>query len=98
MAKGKAEASGKYVCSACGHVHGKWVGRCVGCGEWNSVGEVGEGVRSLISRGVGWAGGGGTVKRGEVGAGVEGERGGEGEEGGGWVEGWRSLRGDWEGD
>lgn len=28
-----------YVCSACGAVHSSWVGRCTGCGEWNTVTE-----------------------------------------------------------
>jgi DNA repair protein RadA/Sms len=28
-----------YRCTECGHEHAKWVGRCEGCGEWNSVAE-----------------------------------------------------------
>ncbi len=28
-----------YRCTECGHEHPKWVGRCDGCGEWNSVAE-----------------------------------------------------------
>jgi DNA repair protein RadA/Sms len=26
-----------YTCSACGHQEPKWLGRCPGCGEWNSL-------------------------------------------------------------
>jgi DNA repair protein RadA/Sms len=29
----------RFVCSACGAVHGKWSGRCDGCGEWNTIAE-----------------------------------------------------------
>jgi DNA repair protein RadA/Sms len=28
-----------YRCTECGHEHAKWVGRCEGCGEWNTVAE-----------------------------------------------------------
>jgi DNA repair protein RadA/Sms len=28
-----------YCCAECGHQHPKWVGRCDGCGAWNSVTE-----------------------------------------------------------
>ncbi len=28
-----------YRCAQCGHDHPKWVGRCEGCDEWNSVAE-----------------------------------------------------------
>ena len=28
-----------YSCAECGHQHPKWVGRCDGCGAWNSVTE-----------------------------------------------------------
>jgi DNA repair protein RadA/Sms len=28
-----------YRCTECGHEHPKWVGRCEGCGAWNSVAE-----------------------------------------------------------
>ncbi|MFB5192172.1 DNA repair protein RadA [Alicyclobacillus fastidiosus] len=33
MAKTKTQ----YVCTACGHVEIKWMGRCPGCGEWNTL-------------------------------------------------------------
>lgn len=26
-----------YVCQECGTPHGKWVGQCTGCGQWNSL-------------------------------------------------------------
>lgn len=34
MAKTSASA---FVCQACATVHGKWAGRCEGCGEWNTL-------------------------------------------------------------
>src|SRR5437762_4094667 len=27
----------RFVCQQCGSVHGKWTGRCEGCGAWNSL-------------------------------------------------------------
>lgn len=27
----------QYVCQSCGHVEVKWMGRCPGCGEWNTL-------------------------------------------------------------
>ncbi|HID68566.1 MAG TPA: AAA family ATPase, partial [Roseibacterium sp.] len=29
----------EFTCNACGAVHKKWSGRCVDCGEWNSITE-----------------------------------------------------------
>ncbi len=29
----------RYVCQACGHTSPKWLGRCPGCGEWNTLTE-----------------------------------------------------------
>src|SRR5215210_2037862 len=26
-----------HVCSTCGHASAKWLGRCPGCGEWNTL-------------------------------------------------------------
>src|SRR5262245_11395333 len=34
-----ARARSVYRCAECGHEHPKWVGRCEGCGAWNSVSE-----------------------------------------------------------
>ena len=34
-----AKSAPRFVCSACGSVHGKWAGRCDGCGEWNTITE-----------------------------------------------------------
>jgi DNA repair protein RadA/Sms len=34
-----ARARSVYRCTECGHDHPKWVGRCEGCGEWNTVAE-----------------------------------------------------------
>lgn len=33
------KARSVYRCAECGHDHSKWVGRCEGCGEWNTVAE-----------------------------------------------------------
>src|SRR5215831_19144443 len=27
----------RYTCQACGAVHARWIGRCDGCGAWNSL-------------------------------------------------------------
>ena len=32
-----AKASEDYVCQSCGAVARRWAGRCVACGEWNSI-------------------------------------------------------------
>ncbi len=46
-----------YICQSCGAVSSKWVGRCVSCGEWNSIIEelqnsgVGAGPKSAIAIG-----------------------------------------------
>src|SRR5258706_4819918 len=39
MAKVKAVRAPKsvYLCDACGHVEARWLGRCPGCQEWNSL-------------------------------------------------------------
>ncbi|MDR7482961.1 MAG: DNA repair protein RadA [Armatimonadota bacterium] len=29
----------RFVCQACGHTSAKWLGRCPGCGEWNTLAE-----------------------------------------------------------
>ena len=34
-----AKPKSVYRCTECGHEHPKWVGRCEGCGAWNSVAE-----------------------------------------------------------
>ena len=28
------------MCTSCGHEEGRWLGRCPGCGEWNSLKEM----------------------------------------------------------
>src|SRR6476646_10075 len=44
-----------FVCQNCGHVVGKWMGRCPDCGEWNSIiedfysGSVREGHSASLS-------------------------------------------------
>src|SRR5690606_35108102 len=32
-----AKARTQFVCQNCGTVHNRWVGKCEGCGEWNTV-------------------------------------------------------------
>src|SRR5215217_6004251 len=32
-----ARAPNVFTCSACGHEAPKWHGRCLGCGEWNTL-------------------------------------------------------------
>ena len=32
-----AKARTQFVCQNCGTVHSRWVGKCEGCGEWNTV-------------------------------------------------------------
>ena len=34
-----AKVIASYTCTACGVAHKKWAGRCLSCGEWNSVEE-----------------------------------------------------------
>lgn len=47
MAKQRAS----YICSECGHVYPKWVGRCTECGEWNTVSEQVELPRAAVKSG-----------------------------------------------
>ncbi len=32
-----AKTKSTFVCQSCGTTHPKWVGKCNGCGEWNTV-------------------------------------------------------------
>ncbi len=34
-----AKLKSTFVCQNCGTVHGRWQGRCEGCGEWNTIAE-----------------------------------------------------------
>src|SRR5262245_45750497 len=34
-----AKPSVRFVCASCGTASTKWVGRCSGCGEWNTLAE-----------------------------------------------------------
>ncbi|HJM93475.1 MAG: DNA repair protein RadA [Alphaproteobacteria bacterium] len=49
-----AKAAEIFVCQSCGAVHGKWSGRCSGCGEWNSIAE--EAAREAPPKGLESAG------------------------------------------
>ena len=40
-----------YICSECGHVYPKWVGRCTECGEWNTISEQVELPRASVKSG-----------------------------------------------
>jgi DNA repair protein RadA/Sms len=46
-----ARAVEQFVCQSCGAVHGKWSGRCAGCGEWNTISE--EAQREAPPKGLG---------------------------------------------
>jgi DNA repair protein RadA/Sms len=50
MSKGKS----KYTCSECGHESHGWMGRCPGCGAWNTLVEEPVAARPLTGRG-NWA-------------------------------------------
>lgn len=52
-----AKATSQYVCQSCGAVYSKWVGRCDGCGEWNSLSE--ESRPTAAPRALGGPSGGG---------------------------------------
>lgn len=47
MAKQKVS----YICSECGHIYPKWVGRCTECGGWNTVSEQVELPRASVKSG-----------------------------------------------
>lgn len=47
MAKQKVS----YICSECGHVYPKWVGKCTECGAWNSITEQVELPRAAVKSG-----------------------------------------------
>lgn len=32
-----AKLTHQFVCQECGHAHGRWAGRCEGCGAWNTL-------------------------------------------------------------
>jgi DNA repair protein RadA/Sms len=40
VAKPKTQTKVQYVCSECGSVQMKWLGKCPECGEWNTLEEV----------------------------------------------------------
>lgn len=40
-----------YICSECGHVYPKWLGRCTECGEWNTISEQVELPRAAVKSG-----------------------------------------------
>lgn len=42
-----------YVCQTCGTVHGKWAGKCEGCGGWNTI--VEEAANDAVPKGLGKA-------------------------------------------
>ncbi len=49
----KARPRSVYRCAECGHGHPKWVGRCEGCGAWNSVAEEAVPAPRRAGRGLG---------------------------------------------
>ena len=34
-----AKTKTTFICTGCGYESGKWMGRCPGCGEWNTMEE-----------------------------------------------------------
>ncbi len=58
MAKPKAI----FVCQNCGTVHGRWQGRCEGCGEWNTIVEETAGVAPPVAAGGARLGRGRVIK------------------------------------
>jgi len=52
-----AKATTRYVCSACGTVHARWVGRCEGCGAWNTITEEAPALSGPPSRSLAKGGG-----------------------------------------
>ena len=49
-----SKSSPNFVCSSCGTAHKKWVGRCEGCGAWNSIVEetpLSSGPKALGAKG-----------------------------------------------
>ena len=48
------KARSVYRCAECGHAHAKWVGKCEGCGVWNSVAEESETVVKVRPRASGF--------------------------------------------
>ena len=49
MAKASAAPRSTHRCQACGHVESKWLGRCPGCSEWNSLVEEIAAPRGIVS-------------------------------------------------
>ncbi|MBE0567014.1 MAG: hypothetical protein IH621_13720, partial [Krumholzibacteria bacterium] len=35
-----AKTSTRYFCTGCGHEELRWLGRCPGCGAWNTMAEM----------------------------------------------------------
>ena len=46
-----ARSNANFVCQSCGTSHRKWVGRCDGCGDWNTL--VEEAPAEAVPRGLG---------------------------------------------
>ncbi len=55
-----AKLKSTFVCQNCGTVHGRWQGRCEGCGEWNTIVEETGAVAPPV------AAGGARIGRGRV--------------------------------
>ncbi len=55
-----AKLKSTFVCQNCGTVHGRWQGRCEGCGEWNTIVEETGAIAPPV------AAGGARIGRGRV--------------------------------
>ena len=50
-----ARSTTQFVCQSCGTAHPRWVGRCEGCGEWNTiVEEASSGAAPIGGKASGW--------------------------------------------
>ncbi len=57
-----AKPQARFVCQTCGTVTSKWVGRCEGCGEWNSSVEEAAALPRKAGRSVAFVGLAGTTE------------------------------------
>ncbi len=45
-----AKIRSQFICQSCGHLEARWVGRCSGCGEWNTFEEERVAPRTATAR------------------------------------------------
>ncbi len=59
---GMAKVKTRYVCQTCGHESVKWLGRCPGCGQWNTLVEE-KPLPVSTRRAASWLPGDGVVRK-----------------------------------